>query len=267
MRTWNTPRCISTCRNAISMLRRTRSIRSRLLIRAFHESGRTTTRHDTATLGGGRYHPQGRKSIHRTLCGLVGVGTAKGPPGHRALPYGRARWAPRSMRSLRSSGHLLQLLPQPSLSEVPDQRTGEVAVRPATGTLAGMLLPRGFQCAACAGAVDLAKQETPLRPIVGCQRCNAAGSRCRSRPSRCGDRLPQYSPYLGTDLAAPPTYPLCRTGWRPVARPLAVDSLATPLLLAGESTEPRVSREVRRRVAAGLPPETNRLPRRFAAPG
>src|SRR5579885_3012672 len=51
MRTWNTPRCISTCRNAISMLRRTRSIRSRLLIRAFHESGRTTTRHDTATLG------------------------------------------------------------------------------------------------------------------------------------------------------------------------------------------------------------------------
>src|SRR5579885_3378055 len=79
---------------------------------------------------------------------------------------GSLGWAPRSMRSLRSSGHLLQLLPQPSLSEVPDQRTGEVAVRPATGTLAGMLLPRGFQCAACAGAVDLAKQETPLRPIV-----------------------------------------------------------------------------------------------------
>jgi hypothetical protein len=56
------------------------------------------------------------------------MGTAQGAPGNRALPHGRARWASRSMRSLRSSGHLLQLLPKPSLSEVPDQRTGEVAV-------------------------------------------------------------------------------------------------------------------------------------------
>jgi hypothetical protein len=40
---------------------------------------------------------------------------------HRALPHSRTRWASRSMRSLRVSGHLLPLLPKPALSEVPDQ--------------------------------------------------------------------------------------------------------------------------------------------------
>src|SRR5436190_8833188 len=121
------------------------------------------------------------------------------------------------MRSLWASGHLLQLLPKSPLSEVPDQGTGEVVVRPATGTVAGMLLPPGFQRAACAGAVDVAKQEAPLRPVVRCQCRNAAGSCGRFGSPRCGDRLPHHSPYVGTNSAAPSAYPLCSARWRTVA--------------------------------------------------
>ena len=51
-----------------------------------------------------------------------------------------------------ASGHLLQLLPKSPLSEVPDQREGEVAARPAEGTAAGELLPCRLQRATCAGA-------------------------------------------------------------------------------------------------------------------
>lgn len=63
-RTWNTPWFICTCRNVTCMPLPTRSIRSRLESRAFHESDRRTIRRDTATLGGGRHHPQGREPIH-----------------------------------------------------------------------------------------------------------------------------------------------------------------------------------------------------------
>src|SRR2546422_11432152 len=109
------------------------------------------------------------------------------------------------MRSLRASGHLLQLLPKPPLSEVSDQCTGEVVVRPATGTVASMLLPPGLQCAACARTVDVAKQEATIRPLVRCQCCNAAGSRGRSHAPRCGNRLPQHSAYVGSNSAAEPS--------------------------------------------------------------
>src|SRR5215470_10761371 len=117
------------------------------------------------------------------------------------------------MRSLRPSGHLLQLLPKPPLSEVSDQRTGEVVVRPATGTVAGMLFPPGLQRAACAGAIDVAEQEAPLRALVRCHCRNAARSCCRSNSPRCEDRLSRHSAYVGTDFAAPPAHPLCRAGW------------------------------------------------------
>ena len=132
---------------------------------------------------------------------------------NRALPHGRTRWASRSMRSLWASGHLVPLLPQPALPEVPDQCQGEVVVRPATGTVAGWLLPPGLQRAARAGAVDLAKPEVSIRTLVRGQRRNPAGSCGRSGSPRCRDRLPQHSAYRGTDSAATPAPPLCRTGW------------------------------------------------------
>ena len=84
---------ICTCRNVTCMPLRTHSIRSRLVARASRESGRTAIRHDTATLGGGRYHPQGGKQIHRTLSRFADVGATQSAPGDRALPHGRAGWA------------------------------------------------------------------------------------------------------------------------------------------------------------------------------
>src|SRR5215467_4869524 len=175
MHTWNTPWSICTCRNVTCMPLLTRSIRSRLAIRAFHEGGRKIIRHDTATLGGGRHHPQGRKQIYRTLLRGVDLGTVQSAPGNRTLPHRGARRSSRSMRSLRTSGHLLQFLPKPTLSEVPDQCARKVVMRPATRTVAGMLLPPGLQRAPHAGAINLAKQEAAIRPVVRCQRRNAAG--------------------------------------------------------------------------------------------
>ena len=158
-----------------------------------------------------------RRQVPRTLSRFAHLDPAQSASRNRALPHGRTRWASRSMRSLRASGHLLQLLPKPALSEVPDQRQGEVVVRPATGTVAGWLLSPGLQRAARAGPVDLAKQEVSLRALVRCQCRNAAGSCGRSGSPRCRDRLPQHSAYLGTDPAATPAHPLCRAGWWTVA--------------------------------------------------
>src|SRR5215472_7967060 len=159
MRTWNIPLGISTCRSGTCAPHPTCWIRSASLANAFHESGRTTIRHDTTTLGGGRYYPQGRRQVLRTLSRFAHLDPAQSASRNRALPHGRTRRPSRSMRSLRASGHLLQLLPKPALSKVPDQRQGEVVVRPATGTVAGLLLSSGLQRAARAGPVDLAKQE------------------------------------------------------------------------------------------------------------
>src|SRR5262249_40429667 len=145
------------------------------------------------------------------------VDPAQSASRNRALPHGRTWRASRSMRSLRASGYLLQLLPKPALSKVPDQRQGEVVVRPATGAVAGWLLSLGVQRAARAGPVDLAKQEVSIRTLVRCPCRNATGSSGRSGSSRCGDRLPQHSAYVGTDSAATPAHPLRRTGWGTVA--------------------------------------------------
>src|SRR5271167_3061639 len=220
MRIWNTPLGISTCRSAICMPHQTRWIRSASLTNAFHECGRTTIRHDTTTLGGGRYHPQGRRQVLRTLSRFAQLDPDQSASRNRALPHGRTRWPSRSMCSLRASGHLLQLLPKPALSEVPDQCQGEVAVCPATGTVAGLLLSPGLQRAARAGAVDLAKQEVSIRTLVRCQCRNATGSCGRSGSPRCRNRFPQHSAYVGTDSAATPARPLCRARWWTVACPL-----------------------------------------------
>ena len=149
---------------------------------------RRTIKRDTATLGGGRHHPQGRKPIHRTLSWLGDLGTAQSAPGHRTLPHRRAGRASRSMRSLRPSGHLVQLLPESPLSEVPDQCTREVAARPATRTAAGGLLPSRLQRAARAGPADLAEQESPVPPAVRGQRRYAAR------------KLPPIRAHLGAEI-------------------------------------------------------------------
>src|ERR1043165_4743336 len=88
------------------------------------------------------------------------------------------------MCTLRTSGHLLQLLPKSPLSKVPDKCTREVAARPGAGTAPGVLFPSGLQRAAHPGPADLAEQEDPVLTFVRSQCRYAAGGCRQSGPSR-----------------------------------------------------------------------------------
>src|SRR6516225_10741777 len=76
---------------------------------------------DPATLGGGRHHPHRRTSLLGTLSSLLDLAASQSAPGHCPLPHRRARRPSRLLYPLRiSHRHLLQLLPEPALSEMPD---------------------------------------------------------------------------------------------------------------------------------------------------
>src|SRR6202041_693879 len=64
---------------------------------------------------------------------------------------------------------------------------------------------------------------------------------------------PQHPSYLGPDIAAPPAHPLRRAWRRIVRRSRSVDFLAISVLPAGQSAQPRIPRQVRRRSEASLP--------------
>ena len=67
---------------------------------------------------------------------------------YRALPHRGSGRTSRSMLAMRTSSHLLQLVPQPALPQVPDQRSREVARRaPSAERLPCALLPRRLHTA------------------------------------------------------------------------------------------------------------------------
>src|SRR5215813_10865205 len=103
------------------------------------------------------------------------------------------------MHALRIPDHLLQLLPGPSLSEVPDQRAREVVSGTPARTAPGYLLSSGLQRAPCAGHTDLAEQEDLVQTLIRGQRGNATGSRRRSKAPRRRGRVSQRAAYLGPD--------------------------------------------------------------------
>src|SRR5215472_3919147 len=137
------------------------------------------------------------------------------------------------MHALRISGHLLQLLPKSSLSEMPDRCSCQVVDGAAAGTAARGLLPPGFQCAAFVGATDLAEQKGAVPAPIRGQCENAARSRGRPQASRSRDRLLEHPAHLGTDLAAASTRSLCCAGRRFVPGPPTVDPVAAAILFAG----------------------------------
>ena len=57
------------------------------------------------------------------------MAASQGARCHRPLPYRGTGRSSRSVRPLRPSGHLVQLMPQPALPEVPGQRARQVAGR------------------------------------------------------------------------------------------------------------------------------------------
>ena len=162
-------------------------------------------RHDTATLGGGRCHsPGGTRFLERYRASLTWP-QIKVLQRHRPLPHSCARWTSRSMRSLRSSGHLLQLLPQPALPEVSDQRSREMASRPATGTTAGELIfTWSSACRMRLVPLIWQNKRVSVRAPVRSQCGDVARSSGQSQTPRCGYRLPERPAHLGTDFAAHP---------------------------------------------------------------
>ena len=155
---------------------------------------------------------------------------------------------------LRTSGHLLQLVPQPALPQVPD-------ATPAT-----------------AGSRRAAATCCPPATCTWSSRCRTSWRRwhCRTRRQIYGllfrtsaetlleiardpkhlrrrDRLLQRAPYLEPATAASSPRPLRRAGRRPRARTTPAGSPATPPLLpAGEGAPQGIPRQVCRRTQEQL---------------
>ena len=117
------------------------------------------------------------------------------------------------MRALRVSDHLFLLMPESPLPEVSGQRTREVAAQTEAGTAARRLLSHRLQCPPPPDPVDVAKQETPVLPIIPGYWFRASGSSRRPQASRRRDRFPLHSAYLGTDPEPTSAHPL-RGAWR-----------------------------------------------------
>src|ERR1017187_9438697 len=93
-----------------------------------------------------------------------------------------------------------QLLPQPALSEVPDQRARPVAGRTQQRTAASQLRTCRLHLAARALLAGSTEQEGRLRSLVPYQRRDSAGGRCRPQTSRSGNRLSECVHTWGQNL-------------------------------------------------------------------
>src|ERR1700688_1046938 len=233
---WKTRPSICTCPSGICMQTSPRLTNSR------SATCRRSDWDDAATFRGGRCDPYSRQQVSRTC--VVDMAAGEGARRHRPLPHGRARGTSRSVLQLRPSGHLLQLMPQPALPQVPDQRSRTVARQAAAGAAARGLLSPGLQCAARARAADVAEPAAALLAAVRGQRSHAAGSRSRSEASRRSSRFTRRPAYLGTDPAASPACPLCRARRRSVAGSQPLDLFAPSLLSARQGPQPRLPRQV-----------------------
>ena len=83
--------------------------------------------------GGRRHLPHPRARLARGAARPPEPGPAQGHVGHRAVPQRGAGWPCLALRRLRRRPGLLQLLPQPALPEVPEQRgasAGSMRARP-----------------------------------------------------------------------------------------------------------------------------------------
>src|SRR3954447_20876204 len=128
--------------------------------------------------------------------------------------------------------------------------------RPATGIAASGLLSPGVQRATQPHSSYLAEQESALQAIVRGQCRNAPGGCRRPETHWRGDRVSEYSPYMGPDSAGASPYSLRRARRWTVTGSSTLDSRAQPLLPASESTEPGLSRQVCGWTAARLSPRT-----------
>src|SRR5712692_6626696 len=171
------------------------------------------------------------------------------------------------MHSLRTSRHLLQLLPQPALPEVSSRGARPLARSASPGASPDTLRPCGLHAASRIGTAGAAEQEGPLQPSVSHQWENSSRSRSRSETPRCRDRLLQRAAHLESEAGASPAYPLrgsCRWTLR---RSHALDQNSLCLLSSRQGAQSRLSRQVCGRSQARLSRRPIAIPWRPEAPG
>src|ERR1700752_1703934 len=111
------------------------------------------------------------------------------------------------MHSLRTSCHLLQLLPQPALPEVSSGGARSLARSAAPGAPPDALRPCGLHAASRVGSTGLAEQEGGLRPSVSLQCGNPSPNSFRNPTSRSRDRLLQRAAHLESKARTSPACP------------------------------------------------------------
>src|SRR6202158_4598888 len=168
------------------------------------------------------------------------------------------------MHPLRTSRHLLQLLPQPALPEVSGGRSRPLACCTSPGASPHALRPRGLHAASRASATRSAKQEDRLRSAASYQCGDASGNCARSETPRRRNRLFQRAAHLESETPTSPACPLRGAGRGAVLRPLPLNHLTQRVLSSRQSARAFFSRQVCCGPQTRLPGWPAGFPRRSA---
>src|SRR5215213_7315289 len=165
-------------------------------------------------------------------------------PGAGRLPHRGAGRARGGLRRLWAPGDLLQLLPEPALSQVPGCRDGRVAGARAEAPAGRALRARGLHAAAGAGTARPAEPAGVLRPPLPGRRTDAAGDRSGPAPPGSTDRLSRYPAHLGSDAPAPPAPALPGASRRTLPGGDSLDRLPGGILPSGARAGGALPRQV-----------------------
>src|ERR1017187_3231679 len=170
------------------------------------------------------------------------------------------------MHSLRTSCHLLQLVPQSALSKVSGRGSRPLAGKASSGASSDPLRARGLHATSSFGPVGVAEQEGRLRSSVSHQCGNASRSRSQSPTSRCRNRLLQRAAHLESKTRTSSACALRGAGRGAVRRSHALDQTTLRLLSSRQSTESRLPRQVPPGTQTRLPERPTQLSWRLEAP-
>ena len=166
---------------------------------------------------------------------------------HSALPHSCARRSSRCSPTavIRPS---LQLVQKPALPQVPNTSPRTLAGGPRARTVGHQLLPCRVHCASRTQWAGPGEPAFVLRPAVHRQCSNLARDRPGSQTPRRRDRRHQHPAYLGTEPAPPSSHSLRHSRGRTLAGSPSMGPPTLSFLLAREGPQPRLSRQVPRRL-------------------
>ena len=145
-------------------------------------------------------------TFYRTQPEMVHLAAPEDPDRHRLLPHLRARRSHRRVLPLRASRHLLQLVPQPALSEVPVQRARPLAGGAPPGTAAGPLCPCGVHAARANWRRWPCRTRREIYGLLFRASAETLLTVARDpQTSGGGDRLLQRAAHLESETAAEPS--------------------------------------------------------------